>query len=78
MTETTRDTDRQQNIFQLFDQNLVSSLHLSKKISLVEYLLFSQGKKKSNIKDNVSEDSNFQLHKQTFDTIIGGETDKIK
>ena len=27
VTETNRDTDRQQNIFQLFDQNLVSSLH---------------------------------------------------
>lgn len=27
VTETTRDTDRQQNTFQFFDQNLVSSLH---------------------------------------------------
>ena len=56
VAELNGDRDRQQKIFKLFDQSLVSS---------------HQSKKRTTDEDNVSEDGNLQLHEEIIDTIIG-------
>ena len=57
VTELKGEKDRQQKISELFDQSLGPSSH--------------QNKKRTTVKDNVSEDGNLQLHQEMIDTIIG-------